>query len=230
MLARLTLRHIAFCRVLFTERLCSIDLKGILMSVSIIKTVKLQDKFFATIANNRRALETDMHRAAVSVLWHVGQHKDVRQIDKLMAALEDQDGATSILTNSLRAWFEAFGPVMFDGGKTVFLKDKGMQLAKATETPFWKFKPQPTYVAVDVLSVLSSLTKKLVKDAEMMNVDHGPTIAGIEALMTAERKRQEDMVLSKAQEANRPTAREPKSKPVPLLPLAQAEPANTAAI
>ena len=110
-------------------------------------------------------------------------------MDKLFAVLEDSDGHTAILTNSLRAWFEAFGPLSFEDGKTKFVKDKPLQLAKATEVQFWKFKPQKAYQAVDVLGMLQSNIKKLIKDQQETGVDHAATIAALEGVIAAEKRR-----------------------------------------
>jgi hypothetical protein len=169
--------------------------------VTIIKAVAAQDRLFATISNNLRSVEKDMHTAACSVLWHVGQHKDIRQVDKLIAALEGADGG-AVRINALRAWFETFGPISFADNKTTFVKNKATQLGIAQETPFWQFKPEPAYKPVDTLVMLDSMVKKLTTDQDKAGADHSALLRDLQALKTAENKRREAAVLAeRAREA-----------------------------
>jgi hypothetical protein len=148
-------------------------------TVVILKTVAQQDKLFNQISNNRKALQDQMHQAAVSVLWHVAQHHNVHQFDKLMAALKDQDGTTAVFTNALLTWAEKFGPVEYDTAtkKLRYVRGKETRLGAAMDEPFWKSKAQPEYQPLDMAAFIASAIKRIAKDeAEMesrgLKVDH----------------------------------------------------------
>jgi hypothetical protein len=51
--------------------------------------------------------------------------------------------------------------------------------------PFWKFKPEPTYVPIDAAKALESLIKKLEKDTKELGTDHTATIAALKVVPVA---------------------------------------------
>jgi hypothetical protein len=121
-------------------------------------------------------LQTEAHRLACSVLRHVGEHGDVRVVLKFIQALPEMSRR-----NAVKAWFEHFGPVKFDGEEITFVKGGKTRLGDAMEAPFWKFSPEPAYKPIDVAEALEALIKKLVKDAGKTNRSHAATIAALRA-------------------------------------------------
>lgn len=79
-------------------------------------------------------LNAAIHSAACSVLAHVGQHRDVRLVDRLLVVVSD-----SVRANRLKAWFSAFGPVEFVEGQAKYRRARTL-LGDAVAKPFWKFK------------------------------------------------------------------------------------------
>lgn len=200
-------------------------------TVTILKTVSAQDKLFALIHNNLRSVEAQMHQAACSVLWHVGQHKDMRQIEKLLAAIDGGEAGNAVRINALKAWFETFGPISFADNKLSYVKGKATKLGEAQSVPFWKFKPEAAYVPVDTLALLDSMSKKLTKDQDEAGADHSALLRSLAALKADETKRREAVVLAeKAKEAAASKAKSAsKSSKAGKLPLSPAVAAQAAA-
>jgi hypothetical protein len=65
-----------------------------------------------------------------SVLAHVGKHRDVRLVTRLIEAVPGR------YKSALKAWFEAFGPISFAGDKAQH-KHNRILLGDAIEVPFW---------------------------------------------------------------------------------------------
>jgi hypothetical protein len=136
----------------------------------------------ACVAFGKRAdkLQNEAHKIACSVLAHVGEHSDVRVVTKFIEALPG-----SYRTNAVREWFETFGPIAFKDGKAVFAQGRKTKLGEAMAKPFWKFKPEPTYVPIDAAKALESLIKKLEKDTKELGTDHTATIAALKVVPVA---------------------------------------------
>jgi hypothetical protein len=126
--------------------------------------------------NNGQALQAEAHKIALSVLHHVGTHADIRVLRRFLDAMPD-----IARTNSLRKWFETFGPVTFEGNVAHYAKGKATRLGDAMSKPFWKFKANEgeEYAPVDVNALLNSLIKKLEKDAKKTERDHSATILAL---------------------------------------------------
>lgn len=134
-----------------------------------------------------QTLQAEAHKIACSVLVHVAKHGDTRVLAKFLASFPELSRV-----NAVRAWFEEFGPVAFQGNKPSFVRGKATRLGNAMETPFWKFKPEPEYQPVDVSKAIDGLIKKLEKDTKETGVSHSVTIAALrkvptEGMVSAER-------------------------------------------
>lgn len=135
------------------------------------------DKAIASIKVRGVKLQNDVHIAACSVLRHLGEHNDLRLVERLFDALPK-----SYRTNALRDWFVAYGPVQFEKNKAVYVKGKEVELTKAMADPFWLFSEEAEYVPVDVLAMLNSTIKKLEADQTKAGTHHGKALATLEAL------------------------------------------------
>ncbi|MBR0847426.1 hypothetical protein JQ543_06710 [Bradyrhizobium diazoefficiens] len=78
--------------------------------------------------------KAEIHRAACSVLVHVGKHNDVRVATWLVEAIPP------VYRKSVQDWFESFGPITFDGGKASFNPMNPIRLGNAIDAPFWRLK------------------------------------------------------------------------------------------
>ena len=125
--------------------------------------------------------QKEAHKLALSVLHHVGQHKDVSVVERFVKVLPEM-----IRTNGLRNWFEQFGPVKFtvleDGTeKVAYVKDKKTMLGNAYDKPFWKFSAregQP-YQPLDTDKLFEQVIKRLETDAVKAGVDHTARLAAL---------------------------------------------------
>jgi len=142
------------------------------VKITLLTSLKAIDAAILSLHERGQSLQTDMHIAACSVLAHVGKHRDIRVLHKLLNAMPDVTR-----NNSLRLWFETFGNVKFEG-KDILLTDSGIKLADAMKKPFWKFKANEgaPYEPVDVNALINGIIKKLEKDAQHTGLDHSKVL------------------------------------------------------
>jgi hypothetical protein len=163
-----------------------------------VQSVKELDKLFASISNNRKALQTQMHTAAVSVLWHVAKHSDVRVIDKLFTALQD-DKDSAIRMNALIQWLCDFAPVSYEASTKAWSFDRSMSAADTAKrfqagvkVPFWVHSKEPEYKPLDMAAFIATALKRIQKDEDEMSkagitVDHS---AAKKALLAVQKELQ----------------------------------------
>jgi hypothetical protein len=89
----------------------------------------------ALIKARGTTLNAAIHSAACSVLTHVGKHRDIRLIDRLIAVVSDP-----VRANRLKAWFTTFGPAEFVEGQAKYRRGARTLLGRGVAKPFWKFK------------------------------------------------------------------------------------------
>jgi hypothetical protein len=136
------------------------------------------EKALASIKTRGAALQQDIHKAGCSVLAHVGKHKDIRLVTKLLDAMPDM-----ARKNAIKAWFESFGPVIFaEDGKIAYHPATSLRLGDAMAMPFWRFKPEQAYVPMNVGQALDQLIKKLEKDHKETGNSHLAIVAGLSKL------------------------------------------------
>lgn len=137
-----------------------------------------------SIAKRGRALQRDIHVLACSVLNRISEHNDVRLAADMTTLFDAMPG--SMRTNALRDWFAAYGPIMWEGKKAKFVKDKPVELTKAMFDPFWLFAPEPEYKPLDIIAFINSAIKKVQKDSTETGVDHTKVILALENAKKAE--------------------------------------------
>lgn len=116
-----------------------------------------------SIANRGKKLDTDIHRAAVSVLVHAVKHGDITLADRLRSALP-----ASGRKNALTAWFCAYGPFAVGEKDQLLyrkLDDGEFNVTAAIAEPFWQYAPEPKFVPFDLKAELQKLVKKAQKAA-----------------------------------------------------------------
>jgi hypothetical protein len=136
--------------------------------------------------NNGQALQAEAHKIALSVLHHVGTHADIRVLRRFLDAMPD-----IARTNSLRKWFETFGPVTFEGNVAHYAKGKATRLGDAMSKPFWKFKANEgdEYQPLDVAKAIEALIKKIEMDGTKTERDHSATILALKYVPVAKEVR-----------------------------------------
>lgn len=135
-------------------------------------------------AKSGQKLQAEAAKLALSVLVHVGTHRDTRMVQQFMLVMPDM-----VRTNGLRKWFEAFGPVKFVAGedgaeRVIFVKDKDVKLADAIEKPFWKFSATEgePYKPLDMDKFLNQIITRLVKDAKETGRSHSQLILALKGV------------------------------------------------
>lgn len=121
-----------------------------------------------------------LHVIACSALAHVAKHGDIRIVTRFL----DQVGGTDIVRlNSLRRWFETFGPITFDGNTAMFDREKSTRLGDAMIKPFWKIVGMEgvAYKPMDVPAQLERFVKSLKKDMIETDRDHRALINALSA-------------------------------------------------
>lgn len=153
-------------------------------------------KLEGAIANMGKAahnLQMDMHRVACSVLVHLGTHRDVRIVYKLIHAMPDM-----ARTNGLRKWLEVHAPVSItqdDAGADIitYVKDRakgignGVKLGEAIKKPFWKFNANEgdAYKPMNIEQAMGQFIKRLEADAKKAGVDHTALLTSLKAINVA---------------------------------------------
>jgi hypothetical protein len=134
------------------------------------------DAAVTAFAQSGKALQDEAHKLACSVLHHVAKYGDIHVVRRFLDAMPDV-----ARTNSLRKWFETFGPVTFEGNKAVYLKNAKTRLGDAIAKPFWNFKMAEgdDYKPLDPNSAINALIKKFEKDAKLTGRDHRDTILAL---------------------------------------------------
>jgi hypothetical protein len=135
------------------------------------------NKAIESIKRRGSALQADMHKAACSVLLHLGKHEDIRVLRRFLDALPDMTR-----TNAMRQWFEAFGPVSYKNGTAELNKDNPVRLGNAMEKPFWKFKANEGAPYVPLADTyFASIVSKLEKDAKETGRNHTELMIALRA-------------------------------------------------
>lgn len=163
-------------------------------TIKLIEDQAELSKAIKSIHTRGQKLQQDIHRVACSVLHHIGKHKDVRVASRFIQELTQAMPEMSRV-NSLKQWFEAFGPVRFatteeiEAGSpaVVYLKDKKLALGDAMAKPFWKFKALEgaPYVPLDMNKEIDRMIKRLEKDAAETSVDHSAMISALRGASSA---------------------------------------------
>jgi hypothetical protein len=140
------------------------------------------EKAIATLHTAGQSVQAEAHAVALSVLYHVGKHGDVRVVGKLVNGLLQAMPEMS-RTNALRDWFAEFGPVTFgEKGIALYVKNKPTKMADAAAMPFWKFKVEAPYQALDIMKFVEQAIKKLTKDQTETKRSHGPLLKALETI------------------------------------------------
>jgi hypothetical protein len=150
------------------------------MTFKLISGMPNIDRAIAMLHTKGQKLQAECHVLACSVLAHVAEHGDVRVVAKFLNAMPE-----AARVNALRAWFEHYGPVAFEKNQPAFVKGKKSYIGDAMAMPFWKFKAEPEYQAVDVVKMLQATVKKLEKDQKETKRDHSAVITGLKAQLAA---------------------------------------------
>lgn len=130
------------------------------------------DKAINELHGKGQRMQDHMHKLALSVLVHVGTHKDIRIVHRFVQAMP-----AMARTNGLRAWFEKFGPVKFtevDGVEQItFIASNPAKPGDANQKPFWKFSATEgkPYEALDITKATEQFIQRLEKDAKATGRD-----------------------------------------------------------
>lgn len=126
--------------------------------------------------------QRELNKIALSVLAHVGKHKDVRLVNKFIDSVVD-----AVRVNALRSWFETFGNVQYDTEAKAMRYDakRKVRLGEAMGNPFWKFKTEEEYMPLDVVKAVSSLLKRVQNDTAKTGRNHAVVVKALEALVPA---------------------------------------------
>ncbi len=137
--------------------------KQVQQAVTIETDGKALGKLIKSIQGRGKALDKDLHKAAVSVLFHAFEHRNLATMQQLLEAMPE-----SGRKGALRKWLFDLAPVMMKdknfGLDADRLKDRAANMEYATATPFWKHTPDKDDAAVvDAGAMLANLLTKLGK-------------------------------------------------------------------
>lgn len=159
-----------------------------LFSFSLIEDNAAIDKHIKSIGTRGNNLQKDMHIAACSILNKLINSGDVPLAERQLSALfKAMPGMSRV--NSLKSWFEAYGPISFEKGKAVYVKKPNIadSFAEACKVPFWKLVAMEgvAYKPLKLEDEITKLVKRLEADAEKTGADHSKAVDGLKALIAA---------------------------------------------
>lgn len=137
--------------------------KAKVIKVTVLNGAEAISTAIASIAKRGKALDKDIHAAAVSTLIHADKHGDITLANKLIEALP-----ASQRKNALRDWFCTFGKFSYntETKALAFNREAVTMTDKATQTPFWVLKPEAEYVPLNVVKELERLIARAGKAEE----------------------------------------------------------------
>jgi len=131
--------------------------------MEIMRELSAINKAIGSIGKRGKALDEAIHTCAVSCLWYVKEHGQINPLNDLIKALPN-----GYRTNSVKAWAEAFGSVVWDAESKAMKYSKGKEtnLPEAVNTTPWEFKPEAEYKPMNLPAMLANLVKKAEGQAE----------------------------------------------------------------
>lgn len=132
-------------------------------AVKVIDKAAEVTKLIDSIESRGKKLAADIHRAAVSCLYHADKHGDVTLMQRLLVAVPDFSRR-----NALIAWAVKFGKFApsEDGKSVVYLKHGETDIEGGAAVPFWDFKPEQPFTQFDLGAELAKLVKRAEKAAK----------------------------------------------------------------
>lgn len=126
--------------------------------VKVITDAAAINTAITSIGKRGKTLDRDMHTVAVSCLIHADKHGDITLANRLIEVMPK-----TARTNALKDWFLAFGKFSYDADNKCFAFNKTAttQTKAAMATPFWEFKPEADYVALDAVKFLENAIKRV---------------------------------------------------------------------
>jgi len=146
------------------------------LTIKIIKgatkeeSVTLVNTAIKSIQTRGNKLDSDIHIAGCSCLYHIEQHGDVTLLNRLVEAMPKGSRV-----NALREWAECYGKVKYNNESKCFdySKKSVTLLDEAIEKSLVEFKPDPVYKTMNFQDELSKLIAKAYGRAD---TDKGDTI------------------------------------------------------
>ena len=134
-------------------------LKAEVLNVALIQDKKQLDLELAALKTKGKTMAARIHRAALSVLWHINTYGDIRIADRLVDAVV----AAKYSEHAIKSWLVSFGKLSYEDKKFSYDKTKTTNLVGAKEHPFWKFTPEAPAKPLDLQSVLDSIMRQIKK-------------------------------------------------------------------
>ena len=134
-------------------------LKAEVLNVALIQDKKQLDLELASLKTKGKTMAARIHRAALSVLWHIDTYGDIRIADRLVDAVV----AAKYSEHAITSWLVSFGKLSYEDKKFSYDKTKTTNLVGAKEHPFWKFTPEAPAKPLDLQSVLDSIMRQIKK-------------------------------------------------------------------
>ena len=134
-------------------------LKAEVLNVALIQDKKQLDMELAALKTKGKTMAARIHRAALSVLWHIDTYGDIRIADRLVDAVV----AAKYSEHAIKSWLVSFGKLSYEDKKFSYDKTKTTNLIGAKEHPFWKFTPEAPAKPLDLQSVLDSIMRQIKK-------------------------------------------------------------------
>lgn len=150
---------------------------------NIIKDAKKLGTAIKSIGTRGKQLDTDIHNAGVSCLYHAEQHGDVTLLTRLVEAMPKSGRAKALV-----AWAEHFGLVTFNKEEKRFKvtkpKNKQWDLEGANDVPFWEFTEEKEVGDLTIDALVKMVVNKVQKASDNGKLKEGFTMQGLKTKLT----------------------------------------------
>lgn len=129
-------------------------------AIGLLLTTEAINTAISSIEKRGKALESDIHVCAVSIIAHTEKHGDITLANRLINAIPNL-----ARKNALRDWFQAFGKFSYsqDAKEMTYDKRKSTNETEAAAMPFWEFKAEAEYKGLDLEQAILSLIERAEK-------------------------------------------------------------------
>ena len=151
-------------------------------NVTVITDKATLTKRIATLAKDMKSIDNRIHTIAVSTMYHMQQHGDVRGAQELLEAMP-----RSTRRKALIAWYEDFGPLTIDPKTSSVELTKGrtpdqFKLEECAEVHFGDYTTERAPVPVTLEAIVAMVEKKLEKGIEQGNITDEQGVSILDAL------------------------------------------------
>ena len=151
--------------------------------MELIKDAKKLGTAINSIKTRGSKLDSDIHTAAVSCLYHAEQYGDTTLMTRLLEAMPKSGRAKALVK-----WAEDFSLLAFNKEEKRFKltssKTKEWNIEGANETPFWEYTVEKEVGDLTIDALVKMVVSKVQKASDNGKLKEGFTIQGLKTKLS----------------------------------------------